>query len=110
MLSEHMRRASGCGRSIRSKLMQYASLRRWYGWRVEYSCPDATKPADAGASAGLVGSAREYYGATVAQTAKGIIVKLVEPLGLKIWTSHVDCDAGNEASTLLLVPLVSGFR
>jgi hypothetical protein len=49
------------------------------------------------------------YGVTVAQTAKGTTAKLVEPLGLKIWTSHVVCDAGKEASTLLFVPFVSGF-
>ena len=45
----------------------------------------------------------------MAQTAKGTIAKAVEPLGLKIWTSHVVCDAGKEASTLLFVPFVSGF-
>jgi hypothetical protein len=51
------------------------------------------------------------YGATVteAQTANGCTAKVELPLGLKIQTSHDVCEAGKDASTVLLVPLVSGF-
>lgn len=51
-----------------------------------------------------------HYGVTVAQIANGVTPKFVPPDGLKICTSHELWLDGYDASTVLLVPLVSGFE
>jgi hypothetical protein len=95
-----------CARYPSHALRQVELGRRWCAF-VPRLTPNDEAPERTGAR-GLRRNDSAYW-VTFAQSANGCTEKLVLPLGLKIHTSHELFVAGKEASTVLLVPLVSGF-